>query len=58
VRRGGTPVVRPGCWLPAGIAATSALKLVKAHGSLAAVIASLDKTKHPVPTCDYDEVRS
>jgi flap endonuclease-1 len=42
----------------AGIAATSAFKLVKTHGSLQKVIDSLDKAKHPVPeACDYGEVR-
>jgi flap endonuclease-1 len=41
-----------------GIAATTAYKLVKKEGSLAGVLASLDKEKHPVPKdCDYDEVR-
>lgn len=41
-----------------GIAATSAYKLIKTHGTIAKVIESLDKTKHPVSDAiDYDEVR-
>jgi len=42
-----------------GIAATTAHKLVKAQGSLAKGVASLDKEKHPVPSgVDYEEVRA
>lgn len=42
----------------AGIAATTAYRMVKKEGSLAGVIAALDSEKHPVPKdCDYDEVR-
>ena len=41
-----------------GIGATTALKQVKAQGSLEAVIASLDKTKYPQPEgVDYAKVR-
>ena len=41
-----------------GIAAVSALKLVKSDKSLAGVLRGLDREKHPVPAgVDYDEVR-
>lgn len=52
-----TPLAPPSRLL-SGIAATTAYKLVKRDGSLAAVIAALDKEKHPVPEgVDYAEVR-
>ena len=42
-----------------GIAALTAHKLVKEHGSLEKVIDSLDQEKHPVPEgVDFDEVRA
>lgn len=41
-----------------GVAAVSALKLIKTHGTIAAAVASLDKEKHPTPEgVDYAEVR-
>jgi flap endonuclease-1 len=42
-----------------GVAAVTAFKLVKEHGSLAAAVESLDKEKHPLPEgVDFVEVKS
>lgn len=42
----------------AGIGPKTALQLLKRHGSLERVLATLDKSKHPVPEdFDFEEAR-
>ena len=41
-----------------GVAGITALKLVKQHGSLAGVLANIDREKHSVPDVDWDAVRA